>query len=97
MTNKRRPNIAGRALIAEARAGLVFACDHVEAELLAATSRIGRTVTDYAKVSKLASGDRAITDILVDLRHYCDSKELLFDELNAAAAQRYENEKADLV
>jgi hypothetical protein len=34
--------------------------------------------------------------MLIDLRHYCDSKALAFDELNAVAEEHYWDEKADL-
>jgi hypothetical protein len=97
MPNKRPPSGPDRAaLTLKARAGLVFACDHVEAELLAASSHIGHTVKAYAKLHKPGADDKAITEMLVDLRHYCDRKELMFDELNAAADQHYHDAKADL-
>jgi hypothetical protein len=97
MPHKKPPSAADRAaLILKARAGLAFACGHVDAELFAATSRIGHTVKAYAKLHKHGADDRAITEMLVDLRHYCDRKELMFDELNTAAGQHYQDAKADL-
>ena len=95
--NRKQKKIAdGAALIVEARAGIIFASDHVAAELLAATSSIARAVRAYVKPAKRGADDRVITDILVDLRHYCDGKGLVFDELNATAEERYWDEKADL-
>jgi hypothetical protein len=95
--NKRRKEEDREAVIARARAGIIFASDHVAAELLAATSRIARALEPYVKSAKLVPDDRPIREILIDLRHYCDSKGLVFDELNAAAEEEYWDEKADLV
>jgi len=98
MPNRKRLRVADTAaLIVRARAGVICASDHVAAELLAATSSIARTIRAHAKSAKPVPEDRAITNILIDLRHYCDSKGLVFDELNAAAEERYWDEKADLV
>ena len=95
--DKRLQKIAGNAaLIAEARAGVIFTSDSIRAELLAATSRIAFAVRAYAKSAKAGPDDQAITDILVDLRHFCDSNGLVFDELNAAAVEHYWDQKADL-
>src|SRR5260370_927551 len=97
MSNRKRQKVTGRsALIVKARAGVIFASDYVGAELLAATSSVARAVKAYAKFGKPGPDDRAITDILVDLRRYCDSKGLVFEELNAAAEEHYWDEKADL-
>ena len=97
MSNRKRQMVTGRsALIVEARAGVIFASDYVGAELLAVTSSVARALKAYAKSAKPVPDDRAITDILVDLRHYCDSKGLVFDELNAAAEEHYWDEKTDL-
>jgi hypothetical protein len=97
MRHKKQPNASvNRAVVREARAGIVFACDHIEAELSAAISHIGHTVNAYTEVFHHSSADRAITDILADLRHYCDRNGLVFDTLNAAAEQQYLVDKADL-
>jgi hypothetical protein len=97
MPNKKQLNNARRAaLVLEARAGVIFASDHILEELCAATARIGRTVKAYAKLMNGSSDDRAIIDILVDLRHYCDNRGLAFHELDAVAAEDYRYEKADL-
>jgi hypothetical protein len=97
MANKKHPKVAGKAaLIVEARAGVSFTSDYVGAELFAATSSIARALKAYVKSARPGTDDRAITDILVDLRHYCDSKGLVFEDLNAVAEQHYWDEKADL-
>lgn len=97
MPNRKQQKVTGRAaLVAKARAGITFASDYVEAELVAATSSIARAIQTYAKSARPCPNDRAITDILVDLRHFCDSKRLVFNELNAVAEERYWDEKADL-
>lgn len=72
------------ARVIEARAGLIPASDDIEDELDARTGRIGRTVRAYAKVTN-GRDDLAIASILEDIRHYCDSKALSFDELDTAA------------
>jgi hypothetical protein len=49
-------------------------------------ARIARTVSAYAKLRGSRSHyDLAISDMLQDLRHYCDSKGLVFDELDTVA------------
>src|SRR5579864_9529424 len=78
MPNRKRLRVADTAaLIVRARAGVICASDHVAAELLAATSSIARTIRAHAKSAKPVPEDRAITNILIDLRHYCDSKGLV--------------------
>lgn len=97
MPNKKQLNSAHRAaLVLEARAGLIPASDDMADELRAATARIGRTVTAYAKSMKAGSDDLAIIDILVDLWHYCDSRGLAFREIDAAASEHYREAIADL-
>lgn len=90
--NQQRENIRRAALVAEARAGLTPASDHIEAERHARLDRISRVVKAYAKsvASKPGNWDGlAITDVLTDLRHYCDSNGLLFDKLDSAAYEYY--------
>jgi hypothetical protein len=96
MLSSRQRKIDSRSTVTQqARSGLVFASDHVRNELSASTSRIAPTVETY---SKSRSDHRAaITDMLIDLRHYCDAKGLSFDEFDASACERYWDEKADLV
>jgi hypothetical protein len=82
-------NIRAEALlIKKARAGVIPASDNIEAELELYVARIGRTVNAHAK---FRHGDEAlaISDILHELRHYCDSKCLAFGELNARAHEYY--------
>jgi hypothetical protein len=60
--------------------------------------RIGRLVKAYEKLVARSPGnwdDLAIIDILADLRHYSDSKRLVFDELDLAAYERYLEEVGD--
>jgi hypothetical protein len=96
--DRKRQKVAGRlALIAKARARVILTSDNIRSELLAATSRIALAIRAYSKSAKPGRDDQAITDILVDLRHFCDSKGLVFDDLNAAAVEHYWDQKADLV
>ena len=89
MPNQEQLKNAGReALIAEARAGIRFESDNIEAELNACVARISRTVRAYRKASHSGEAD-AISDVLHDLRCYCDSKSLVFSELDAAACAYY--------
>lgn len=76
------------ARVLKARAGLIPASDDIENELDARTARVGRTLRAYAKETG-GRDDLAITDILHDLRHYCDTKALTFAELDAAAHEYY--------
>jgi len=95
MANNKQLNNAHRAAsILEARAGLIPASDDVEDELNARTARIGRTVRAYAKLTH-GRDDLAITDMLHDLRHYCDSKALSFDQLDTAAREHYLEDAAE--
>lgn len=81
---KSKLNPRQSARVIEARAGLIPASDDIEDELDARTARIGRTVRTYAKETN-GRDDLAIANILEDIRHYCDSKTLSFDELDTAA------------
>jgi hypothetical protein len=96
LSKKRRSIPRSTTSIVEARAGVIFASDYVLAELDAATSRVSRALRAHAKSTIRAGDHRAITDMLIDLRHYCDSKALAFDELNAVAEEHYWDEKAHL-
>ena len=100
MPNKRHLNNARREfLILEARAGLIPASDAIENEQRARMKCIGRVVKTYAKLVSARSGDwdhLAITDILDDLRHYCDYKGLAFDELSPAAYEQYLEDAAEM-
>jgi hypothetical protein len=88
MPNKKHlSNVHHPAHVLAARAGLIPASDHIENELNLQAARIGRSVSAYAR--RKSRHDLAITDILQDLRHYCDSKGLAFHELDAAAHEYY--------
>ncbi len=99
MPNKRHLNNARRAvLVLEARAGLIPASDAIENEQRVRMKCIGRVVKAYAKLVSARSGDwdhLAITNILADLRHYCDYKGLAFEELGAAASEQYLEDAAE--
>jgi hypothetical protein len=94
MSSNKRPASNSLAATGEARAGLSFTSDHVKNELFASTSRIAPTVQLCAKSRPGQSV--AITDMLTDLRHYCDTSGLSFDELDALACENYWDEKADI-
>jgi hypothetical protein len=100
MPNKRHLNNARRAVfILEARAGLIPASDAIENEQRARMKCIGRVVKAYAKLVSARPCDwdhLAITDILADLRHYCDYIGLAFDELGAAAYEQCLEDAADM-
>jgi hypothetical protein len=82
------------AHVLKARAGTIPASDHVQHELHLRTARIGRTVKTYAQ----REGGRhalAITSILQDLRHYCDSQDLVFRDLDTVADEYYRGDVAE--
>jgi hypothetical protein len=60
--------------------------------------RLHPVVMTYAKLAGTNLRDRydiAITDLLTDLRHYCDLKGLPFEELNIAASDAYAENEID--
>ena len=81
----------------EARAGLIPASDDMADEIRARTNRtagIIRTAKTYLGSGARVSDDLAITNILSNLRHYCDCKGLAFKTLDSAARALYLEEKA---
>jgi hypothetical protein len=91
MNKRRRANP-----VVEARAGLIPASDDAADEIRARTNltvRIIRTVKPYLGSRRRVSDDLAITNILSDLRHYCDFRGLAFEKLDRAAYQLYSEEK----
>jgi hypothetical protein len=82
--------------VVKARAGLIPASDDAADEIRARTNltvRIIRTVKPYLGSVRRVSDDLAITNILSDLRHYCDCRGLAFEKLDRAAYQLYSEEK----
>jgi hypothetical protein len=79
------------ARVLEARAGIIPASDHIQHRLNLRTASIGRTVKTYAHRER-GRHDLAITEILQDLRHYCDSQGLAFQELDRTAAEYYQED-----
>jgi hypothetical protein len=75
--------------VLKARAGLIPASDDIENELEARVAHVRRSVRAYGKLNS-DRDDLAIIDILQDLRHYCDSKALVFDELDGTAREYYQ-------
>jgi hypothetical protein len=76
------------AHVLAARAGIIPDSDYIENEINLRVARIHGTVSAYAK--RNGDGcDLAIMSILQDLRHYCDSKGLVFHELDMSAEQFY--------
>ena len=96
MASKKLSNDTRRAaLILEARAGLIPESDWIVAEVSARidrTVRIGRVVKSHARLLTRGSDGLAISEMLAGLRHYCDSKGLAFEELDAAACENYQDE-----
>jgi len=85
-------------LVREARAGLIPASDDLMDEIRARTNytaRMVRTAKSHLRSVNRVSEEHAITDILADLRHYCDYKGLQFEQLDAAADALYLEDKAD--
>jgi hypothetical protein len=92
MSNKRRND-----LVREARAGMIPESDNIANEIRTRTSqtaRIIRTAKTYLGSVTAVSDELAITDILADLRHYCDYKGLAFRKLHTAAHAQYMENKA---
>jgi hypothetical protein len=96
MASKKMSNDSRRAaLVLKARAGLIPESDWIEEEVrlrMNRTARIGRTVNSHARLLSCGSDALAISEILTDLRHYCASKGLMFEELDAAACENYQDE-----
>jgi hypothetical protein len=79
-------------LVREARAGVIPESDHIAKEIRArmnSAARLIRTLAAKGRLATLASEDRLITEILADLRHYCDFNGLVYDKLETAAADLY--------
>lgn len=84
--------------VREARAGLIPASDNMADETRARTNHtecIIRTAKTYLGSMTRVSDDLAITNILSDLRHYCDCKGMAFKKLDKAAHAVYMEEKTD--
>jgi hypothetical protein len=81
--------------VAQARAGLIPESDWTAAEVRERKNRtehINRTIRSYAKLSTKSTDAAVISEILADLRHYCDRKCLAFEELDRLATETYEHE-----
>jgi hypothetical protein len=84
--------------VREARAGLIPASDDIADERRLRTNqtaRIIRIVKTHSGSVARVSDDLAITNILSDLRHYCDCRGLGFKKLDKAACALYLEEKAE--
>ncbi len=95
MPRKRSNRAFHSALVIEARAGLIPESDWIEEEVCARigrTARIGRVIESHARLLTGGSHAVAISEILADLRHYCDSKGLTFKELDGTANENYKDE-----
>jgi hypothetical protein len=85
-------------LVLAARAGLIPESDNIANEKrvrMNRTARIIRTAKTYLGSVAGVSDEQAITDILADLRHYCDSKGLAFRKFHTAAYALYLQDKTD--
>jgi hypothetical protein len=95
MLRKRSNKAFHSALVIEARAGLIPESDWIVEEVRARirrTARIGRVIESRARSLSRGSRAVAISEVLADLRHYCDCKGLTFEELDTAASENYEDE-----
>jgi hypothetical protein len=64
---------------------------------LSRVERLIRIVKAYLGSVERVTDAQAITDLLADLRHYCDCKGLEFSDLDEAAIEEYEDENTDHV
>ena len=95
MRRKRSKAAVYAAQVIEARAGLIPESDWTAEEVSARmrrTARMARVIKSHASSLTGRSDSMAISEILADLRHYCDSKGLMFDDLERAASENYEDE-----
>jgi hypothetical protein len=84
--------------IREARASLNREFDRIEYEMRARARRTARII--HAAKGSLGSlmgvsDQQIVTEILADLRHFCDHNDLAFHELDKAAFAQYLEAKAD--
>lgn len=93
----RENNSQWRDLVTEARAGLIPECDDIEDEIRARTKRTARVVRILkanAALPTCGSEEQAITDLIADLRHYCQFASLSFYKLNQAGYALHLEEKS---
>jgi hypothetical protein len=95
---KRKPigKARGIDLVREARAGLIPTSDDIAAEKRAridCAARIIRLTKPYLGSISRVSDEEAITNILADLRHYCDCKGLTIRKIRVAANALYLQDK----
>jgi hypothetical protein len=92
MGNRRRPK-----LVTKAHGGIIYASEVLAEERRARINHIERVIlivkTSLGSVAHV-SDDQAITDLLADLRHYCDYKGLTFRKLDADADALFEDDNA---
>jgi hypothetical protein len=62
---------------------------------LARIERLIEIVKAYLGTAARVTDAQAVTDLLADLRHYCDCKGLEFSSLDEAAIERYDDENTD--
>jgi hypothetical protein len=93
MPNRGQQNKSRRVnLVIKARVGLIPASDDMANEIHVRTKQtagIIHTTKKYLGSAACVSDDLAITNILSDLRHYCDTKRLAFNKLDKAARALY--------
>jgi len=98
MSERRRISKTRRIdLVREARAGLIPKSDDTADEIHTRTNRtrrIIRTAKTYLGSVTRVSEEQAITSILADLRHYCDSQGLGFHKFHKSALALYLEDKA---
>jgi hypothetical protein len=98
MPNRRQQNRRCRInLVIQARAGLIPASDDIADERRARlnhTARVIRAIKARSGTVSRVSDERAITNILADLRYYCDCTGLKFKKLDRAAHAQYLDEEA---
>jgi|ERR1700731_36876 hypothetical protein len=93
MPNRRKQSKLRRvSLVIKTPARLIYEFDNISEERRVRTKKtasIIRTVKTYLGSVARVSDDLAITDILSDLRHYCDIRGMAFKKLDKAARALY--------
>ena len=98
MPNRRQQHKVYRAnVITKARGGLISDSDNIAEEIRVRTNLTASIICDgkrrLGSVTRV-SDDLAITNILSDLRHYCNRRGLSYKKLDEAGCALYLEEKA---
>jgi hypothetical protein len=98
MPNRRQYKPCRLNPVSQARAGLIPASDDAADEKSARmnhTASVIRTVKAYSGTASRVSDDQAITNVLADLRFYCDCTGREFKKLDRVAYAQYLEEAVE--